>query len=228
MTSDPRISSNRYNILTLEWPYNCLSLEDWLIEQCAKAPALMQEIAVVLQPSLEHHANEIGEAVKTMSHMGIKLVGLTGDSSHRTIAYKFGLAWFSAYNVVQAPNEIPEAKNLTATRSDSPMIIDGPVRSGMQIYAEGQDLIVVGQVSEGAEIMADGHVHVYGRLRGRVAAGVGGQFDAQIFCQVFEPELVSLAGIYCGADQIPSGIWSARVRVSLEKSAHTFRFELMG
>ena len=227
MTSDPRIRANRYSVLTLEWPYDCLSLEDWLEQQCKTAPTLMEEIAVVLKPSLEHHADEIGQAIKSMNHMGINLIGLAGDSSHKTTADQLGLAWFSGHNTIKESNEIPDAQNLTATKSGSPMVVEGPVRSGLQIYAEGRDLIVIGQVSEGAEIMADGHVHVYGRLRGRVAAGVGGQFDAQIFCQAFEPELVSLAGIYCGADQIPSEIWSTRVRVRLEKSAHTFTFELI-
>ena len=227
MTSDPRIRANRYNVLTLEWPYDCLSLEDWLKQQCRTAPTLMEEIAVVLKPSLEHHANEIGQAVESMNLMGINLVGLAGDSSHKTTADRLGLAWFSGHNILKESNDVPEPQYPAATNSCPPMVIEGPVRSGVQIYAEGRDLIVIGQVSEGAEIMADGHVHVYGRLRGRVAAGVGGQFDAQIFCQVFEPELVSLAGIYCGADKIPSEIWSGRVRVRLEKSAHTFTFELM-
>ena len=108
------------------------------------------------------------------------------------------------------------------------MVVEGPVRSGVQIYAKDRDLVVIGQVSEGAEIMADGHVHVYGRLRGRVAAGVGGQTGAEIFCVTFEPELVSIGGTYCGSDQIPDNLWSARVRVRLDTKTQTLTFTSMG
>lgn len=73
-------------------------------------------------------------------------------------------------------------------------VITRPVRSGQQVYAEGADLIVLAQVSEGAEVLADGHIHVYGALRGRALAGVNGDTSARIFCQSMEAELVSVAG----------------------------------
>ena len=103
------------------------------------------------------------------------------------------------YSQSLGPRQIPEE-----AAQETALVVEGPVRSGVQIYAKDRDLVVIGQVSEGAEIMADGHVHVYGRLRGRVAAGVGGQTGAEIFCVMFEPELVSIGGTYCGSDQIPS------------------------
>jgi septum site-determining protein MinC len=176
----------------------------------------MQEIAIVLKPAMEHTASEISEAVDLLDQLGIGLIGLTGDPQHRTVADELGLAWLSFNNVTVDP-DTPEA---VSARS--------PVRSGVQIYAKDRDLVIIGQVSEGAEIMADGHVHVYGRLRGRVAAGVSGQADAEIFCLTFEPELVSLAGMYCGSDQIPEELWSARVRVGLDGTAQKLTFALMG
>jgi septum site-determining protein MinC len=191
----------------------------------------MQEIAIVLKPAIEHTASEIGEAVDLLDQLGIGLIGLTGDPQHRTVADELGLAWLSSNNVtveadtsraVSATSPVPDQ-----TRN-SALVIEGPVRSGVQIYAKDRDLVIIGQVSEGAEIMADGHVHVYGRLRGRVAAGVSGQADAEIFCLTFEPELVSLAGMYCGSDQIPEELWSARVRVGLDGTAQKLTFALMG
>ena len=227
MASNPCIRTNRYSVLTLEWPCDCKSFEQWLIQQSTKAPALMQEIAVVLKPSKDHHTDEIGQALKALGNLGINLIGLTGDSSHRTTADHFGLTWFSLHNLTKEIDQSPETISATTNGLNLPMIVEGPVRSGRQVYAKNCDLIVIGQVSEGAEIMADGNVHIYGRLRGRAAAGISGQFDAQIFCQVFEPELISIAGVYCGFEQIASEIWSDKVRVGLEKTTQSFTFKLI-
>lgn len=75
-------------------------------------------------------------------------------------------------------------------------VIKQSVRSGQRIYAQGSDLIVVGQVSAGAEVIADGNVHVYGVLRGRALAGANGNTQATIISTCFEAELVSIAGFY--------------------------------
>ena len=72
-----------------------------------------------------------------------------------------------------------------------------PIRSGMQVYAKDSDLIVTAAVSHGAELLADGNIHIYGSLRGRVLAGVQGNMQARIFCRTLEDaELVSIAGYY--------------------------------
>ena len=74
--------------------------------------------------------------------------------------------------------------------------VDKPMRSGQQVYAAGSDVIVNAIVSYGAEVIADGNVHVYGPLRGRAVAGARGDKSARIYCTCFEPQLVSIAGIY--------------------------------
>ncbi len=79
-------------------------------------------------------------------------------------------------------------------------LVTTPVRSGMQIYARDGDLIVTASVSAGAEVLADGNVHIYGPLRGRVLAGVTGNLQARIFCDALEAELVSIAGYYLTKD----------------------------
>jgi septum site-determining protein MinC len=75
-------------------------------------------------------------------------------------------------------------------------IIDQPVRSGQRIYANGGDLIVMAQVSPGAEIMADGNIHVYGTLKGRALAGVQGNLEARIFCSDLQAQLIAIGGNY--------------------------------
>ena len=76
------------------------------------------------------------------------------------------------------------------------VVIDKPLRSGQQVYARGGDLVVMAAVSFGAEVMADGNIHIYAPLRGRALAGVRGDTDARIFTTCLEPQLISIAGIY--------------------------------
>ena len=95
-------------------------------------------------------------------------------------------------------------------------VVTRPVRSGQQIYAEGADLIVLAQVSEGAEVLADGHIHVYGTLRGRALAGVKGDESARIFCQNLEAELVSVAGNFMLQDALPKDLLKKPVQISLK------------
>lgn len=79
-----------------------------------------------------------------------------------------------------------------------------PVRGGQVVYAEGTDAVVLGPVNPGGEVIADGHIHIYGPLRGRALAGAHGDLEARVFCQRLEAELVSIAGVYLQAEQLPA------------------------
>jgi septum site-determining protein MinC len=99
------------------------------------------------------------------------------------------------------------------------MIVDKPLRSGQQVYAKG-DLVVLGLVSYGAEVIAEGNIHIYAPLRGRALAGVHGNHDARIFCTCLEPELISIAGIYRTTENpLPADVIgkSVQIRLSDEK-----------
>lgn len=78
----------------------------------------------------------------------------------------------------------------------SALVIDKPLRSGQQVYARGRDLVVLAMVNPGAEVIADGHIHVYAPLRGKAIAGARGNAEARIFALAMDPELISIAGIY--------------------------------
>ena len=93
-------------------------------------------------------------------------------------------------------------------------VITKPVRSGQQVYSEG-DLIVLAQVSAGAEVLADGNIHVYGALRGRALAGVKGDVEARIFCKSMEAELVSIAGNFMLSDALQNIVWKDSAQVLL-------------
>jgi len=97
------------------------------------------------------------------------------------------------------------------------VVVDKPLRSGQQVYARGADLIVMAMVSFGAEVIADGNIHVYAPLRGRAIAGARGNTDARIFCTCLEPQLVSIAGIYRTTEtELPDSVRGKPAQVRLE------------
>jgi len=95
-------------------------------------------------------------------------------------------------------------------------LITTPIRSGQQVYAPGGDLVVLAPVSAGAEILADGNIHVYGPLRGRALAGVKGDTEARIFCQSLEAELISIAGNYKVNEDLQKEHWKEGIQARLE------------
>jgi len=100
------------------------------------------------------------------------------------------------------PAPAPAAPVVAPPAHTLPLVVRAPVRSGQIVYAQGNDLIVLAPVNPGAQLMADGNIHVYGTLRGRAVAGVRGARDARIFCQRLEAELVGIDAAYLTADDI--------------------------
>ncbi|MDR7136378.1 septum site-determining protein MinC [Lysobacter niastensis] len=115
----------------------------------------------------------------------------------------------AAAQVVAAPTP--------AASAPSPGLIQAtPVRSGQQVYADNRDLTVLTTVGAGAEVIADGSVHIYGALRGRALAGAQGNEQARIFCREFHAELVAIAGHYKVLEDIPKDLRGKAVQVWLE------------
>jgi septum site-determining protein MinC len=104
--------------------------------------------------------------------------------------------------------------------------VDQPVRAGQRIWAQGRDLIVTATVNAGAEVIADGNVHVYGTLRGRAIAGGATNMEARIFALNFDPELVSIAGYYAVREGLAAAPIGRAVQVRLE--GERMRFDPMG
>jgi septum site-determining protein MinC len=122
----------------------------------------------------------------------------------------------------KAPEPAPTVVATTAATkpvdelaNGGPMVYQAPVRSGQQLYARGRDLVVIGPVSAGAEVAADGSIHIYGRLIGKALAGAKGNTDARIFCTVFGAELVSIAGNYKLLENVPSELRGRSVQIAL-------------
>ena len=104
----------------------------------------------------------------------------------------------------------------TATPAVAGKLVTRPVRSGQRLYAQGGDLVVLAPVSSGAELMADGNIHVYGPLRGRALAGVKGNADARIFCHDLRAELISVAGHYRVSENLDPALAGRPVQVRLQ------------
>jgi septum site-determining protein MinC len=118
-----------------------------------------------------------------------------------------------------APEASPEPPPVAAEPPAAGLTVRHPVRSGQVVYAPHGDLVVLAPVSSGAELIADGNIHVYAPLRGRALAGAHNNPDASIFCMSLEAEFVSVAGRYLMADEIPAEHRGKPARVSVQQDA---------
>ena len=129
----------------------------------------------------------------------------------RTAERSAAAAALDTVRETEAPPSLP-----TATAVPT-MVVDKPLRSGQRLYARGGDLVVLAAVSFGAEVIADGNIHVYGPLRGRAIAGARGNTDARIFSTCLEPQLVSIAGIYRTSENpLPANVQGQPGQVRLD------------
>ena len=116
----------------------------------------------------------------------------------------------------KASEAAPAAARPAASNASPGLVQRTPVRSGQQVYADNRDLTVLSAVGAGAEVIADGSIHIYGALRGRALAGAQGNEDARIFCREFHAELVAVAGHYKVLEDIPKELRGKAVQVWLE------------
>lgn len=173
------------------------ALRDQLDVKIASAPGLFHNFPVLLDfeelPEDAQCAFDIARLNRLLRERSVMPVGIRGAGDFLSgIAAGVGIGVLSG-------SAAPERSRREAGKDAPPvanLLIQQPVRSGQQIYAEGGDLIVLSTVSPGAEILADGNIHIYGSLRGRALAGVRGDTAARIFCQNLEAELISIAGHY--------------------------------
>lgn len=140
----------------------------------------------------------------TLSQHGMIPIGIRSGTTEQqvaAIAADLPLVNIGKSNQSESPRKSQPTAASSGLKNPS-KVINQQIRSGMQAYAKDSDLIVLAQVSPGAELMADGHIHVYGTLRGRALAGVHGNTEARIFCRNLEAELVAIAGFYLTREEI--------------------------
>lgn len=116
-----------------------------------------------------------------------------------------------------APPPAPASAASAPASSQPGLVQAAPIRSGQQLYADSRDLTVLSAVGAGAEVIADGSIHIYGALRGRALAGAQGYEQARIFCREFHAELVAIAGHYKVSEDIPAALLGKPVQVWLDE-----------
>ncbi len=169
---------------------------------------------------------------------GLNVIGVRGGSEELRYGAAFaGLPTYAAGERAAppatawqaAPSPLPETADLTSTAAPPPTVtapaaaptvfIERPLRSGQQVYARGGDLVVLAAVNAGAEVIADGNIHIYAPLHGRALAGASGAAAARIICTRFDAELVSVAGLYRTFDSgVPVEMAGRPVQVRLAKA----------
>jgi septum site-determining protein MinC len=198
------------------------AFEAELARQIERSPRFFSNAPVVLdlkEAAEFTREGEFTDAKEMLRRHTLTLIGVqNAQPAQLEIAAAVGLASF-APNAPQ-PSRPPQREPSTASASVPAVavktrLVTQPVRSGTQVYARGADLIITAAVSPGAEIMADGNIHVYGALRGRALAGAAGDVDARIFCSRFEAELVSIAGRYLVSEQLPPEQQGLPVQIAL-------------
>jgi len=114
-------------------------------------------------------------------------------------------------------SEAPQIVREVQVPANGTLVIDRPLRSGQQVYARGGDVIVMAVVNFGAEVIADGNVHVYAPLRGKAIAGARGNTEARIFTTCMEAQLVAIAGIYRTSEiALPANLAGKAVQIHLD------------
>jgi septum site-determining protein MinC len=207
-----------------------------LTARVAGAPALFERTALCLDlNSLDRDvaADELRTLLDAIRRTGVLPVGLAhGTPAIDALARELGLPVLTQFRAqsygaavaavkavpqpaapAPAPAPAPAAEELVAIPA---LMHHRPVRSGQRIYARHRDLVVTSAVGAGAEVMADGCVHVYGTLRGRAMAGVRGEVSARVFCHEFNAELVSVAGVFRVFETIPPDLAGKPVQAWLD------------
>ncbi|KJR28429.1 septum site-determining protein MinC [Vibrio navarrensis] len=186
---------------------------EFVQEKVDQAPAFFASAPVVINIAEVEGDIDFDRLKQGIAKAGLIPVGITGCKDKRTqnLASQAGFAIMSASkSPTQAPAKIAPTK-----------VVRTPVRSGQQIYAKDADLVILSHVSAGAEVIADGSIHIYGTLRGRAIAGASGQKEARILCHDLQAELISIAGNYWLSDQIDREFWQQKIMLSLvDESLH--------
>ncbi|WP_449447662.1 septum site-determining protein MinC [Thermomonas brevis] len=214
-------------------------LAEEMRERVQRAPNLFARAAVVLDfgglsktPTLD----EAQALVSGLRDAGVLPVALAyGTKEIDALAQQLGLPLLAKFRAqyeradealpaaaARAPEPVRAAEPAKPAAAAAPQnaspgtIQTAPVRSGQQVYAEQRDLTVLATVGAGAEVLADGSIHIYGALRGRALAGAQGNEGARIFCREFHAELVAVAGHYKVMEDIPADLRGKAVQVWLE------------
>jgi septum site-determining protein MinC len=200
------------------------AVHDELAARLATAPQMFERIAICLDLSAleqEPEAAALQAILDAIRRVGMFPVGLAhGTSAVEALARTLDLPVLTQFRAQARAAAVVEPKKPVAAEppefTNPTLMHHQPVRSGQRVYARHRDLVVTSVVGAGAEVMADGCVHIYGALRGRAAAGARGEVTARVFCQEFHAELISIAGVFRIFETIPPELVGKPVQAWLD------------
>lgn len=187
---------------------NLENLAPALKSKITQAPSFFQSAPVVVNVSQIQTDIDYNLLRDIVESTGLRLVGITGHKgkTQREQIHAANLAVMTTGQSTPRPTKAEQPKQAETPTQPAqqlpPKVVRGQIRSGQQVYAKDSDLVVIGSVGNGAEVIADGNIHIYGTLRGRAIAGASGQAGCGIFCQNLQAELVSIAGHYQLSDSL--------------------------
>lgn len=184
---------------------DCVLFEQQLAETVIQAPRLFDHTPVVLDCSaIDSDKLDLQLFCQRLREHSLIPVAIQGGTVLlNTLAQCQGLAVLHSSATQSKPQKSKNQESVQlTTETIKTKLLTAPVRSGQQVVSKGGDLVITASVSHGAELLADGNIHVYGALRGRALAGLAGDKQARIFCQSLDAELVSIAGFYRLSDSI--------------------------
>lgn len=186
--------------------HDLASLDSQLADKVEQAPQFFQDAPIVLALDKLNPTTclDLESILAVCRKHGMRTLALRSEQpEHLAAAKRLDLTVLAPTGARERVIETTPAVDTPAEPNLVPArIISQPVRSGQQVYAKNSDLIVLSAVSAGAELLADGNIHVYGPLRGRALAGINGNSEARIFCQQLGAELLSIAGQYKVAEDL--------------------------
>lgn len=192
--------------------------EEELSRKVAEADgSLAGGLGVIDLSALAGQSVALAPLADMVRRFGMRPVAVLGaDEACAPEAERLGLALLPA---IGRNREAAEPEPAPAPEPPPPttaLVLDRPLRSGQRVYARGRDLVLLAGASPGSELIADGNIHCYGRLRGRAMAGASGDVSTHVFALDFQAELVSIAGIYKSFEQPGEEARGKPVRASLQ------------
>jgi septum site-determining protein MinC len=194
------------------------ALDSFLAAHVARSPSFFDRAPVAIDLSELPSCKQLTDfpmIVGMLRGHGMIPVGVRGASDEqKEQALALELALMPAARKPSATHQ-KKAGETVAGPAGRTLVVEKPVRSGQRVFADAGDLVLLAGVGSGAEVMAEGHIHAYGPLRGRAMAGVSGNKDARIFCRELGAELVSIAGLYRVSENLESRYLGRAVQISL-------------
>ncbi|MBT6207360.1 MAG: septum site-determining protein MinC [Francisellaceae bacterium] len=213
-----KLKACSYNITTLILlDNNIKEIANQLSDKIKLAPNFFQNGPIVIDLSSLHESNkfiDFNELKKHLLALGLLPIGVKNANLHYRIHAE------NANLAVLGPSSTQTKKTILETteqdnKNNSKLFL-APIRSGQQVVQTHGDLTICSSVGHGAEVVADGNIHIYGSLKGKAIAGMNGNKQARIFCSSLEAELISIAGLYMPSEEIEKILWKKAAMICIE------------